>query len=287
MDPFARLLYIAMWNFADDYGVGVANPRELLGFAFPLDEDITVAQLRGWLADIGRVYGVVFFEVERRAYYAIPSWDRHQKIDHRSARKKPEPPEESPVKGDIRESSRDSREDSAESRENFGSPRRDLGVGNRNRGTGEQGKKEEEHGDASAADQLIPPPAPKPDQFEEFWVTWPRKDSKAEAKKAWAKAIRATDPNVIIAAARAYSESPYRPERQYVPHAATWLNQRRWEDPLPQPPEERRPVVPAADTSGRDAWLAARGVSLERWHELAGEHGEREARRIIEGRVAA
>ena len=42
-----------------------------------------------------------------------------------------------------------------------------------------------------------------------------------------------------------------------------------------------------ADVEARDAFLRAHGVSIEEWHELAAEHGEREARRIIEGRAAA
>ena len=29
----ARLLYIAMWNYADDYGIGDASPIRLIGFA--------------------------------------------------------------------------------------------------------------------------------------------------------------------------------------------------------------------------------------------------------------
>ncbi len=33
-DPWSRLLYIAMWNWADDNGIGTAGVREMLGFAF-------------------------------------------------------------------------------------------------------------------------------------------------------------------------------------------------------------------------------------------------------------
>ncbi len=234
LDPFARLLFVAMWNWADDYGVGVANPRELLGFAFPLDEQITVGDVRGWLDDIARVFGVEFYEVDRRAYYAIPSWEKHQKIDRRSTRKFPGPPPKTPVSGTLHR-------DTAETHESPPRARRDAGAGTeeqRNRGTEEIGT--EEHGDASAA--LIPPPPPQPDHFNEFWAWWPRKDGKAEARKAWEKARRSERPEVLVQRARAYAESPHRPERQYVPHASTWLNQRRWEDPLPLPPERRAPA---------------------------------------------
>ena len=39
----ARLFFIALWNWADDYGVGTANPKQLIGFAFPNDDDVTAA----------------------------------------------------------------------------------------------------------------------------------------------------------------------------------------------------------------------------------------------------
>lgn len=71
--------------------------------------------------------------------------------------------------------------------------------------------------------------------FESFWSAWPRKNSRKDAEKAWAKAIKKASPEVIIGAARAYASSPYRPEKQFVPYGASWLNGERWNDPLPEP----------------------------------------------------
>lgn len=71
--------------------------------------------------------------------------------------------------------------------------------------------------------------------FDEFWSVWPRKNSKKDAQKAWDRAVKKTDPGAIIAAARAYAESPYRPEARFVPYGASWLNGERWNDPLPEP----------------------------------------------------
>jgi hypothetical protein len=91
---------------------------------------------------------------------------------------------------------------------------------------------------------------------------------------------------VILAAAAAYAGSPHRPEREFVPYGATWLNKRRWEDPLPEGPEVRRPVQ-AFDPEAHYAWLRLVGSNPEEWAELCGWHGEREARRMLEARVAA
>ena len=71
--------------------------------------------------------------------------------------------------------------------------------------------------------------------FDDFWAVWPRKDAKKNAAVAFARAVQRADVRVIVAAATAYAQSPHRPEKQYVPHAATWLNGDRWNDPLPEP----------------------------------------------------
>jgi len=141
VDPYARLLFIAMWNWADDSGVGVANPRELLGFAFPLDEEITVADLRRMLVEIRRVFGVKFYTVAGRPYYYIPSWEKHQKFDRRSKGKYPGPDE---AEDEEIPANKGNSGHSTESHESTSSARRDSVAGTgeqRNRGTGEQGKK--------------------------------------------------------------------------------------------------------------------------------------------------
>ncbi|WP_189062251.1 hypothetical protein, partial [Longimycelium tulufanense] len=90
MSPWARLLFIAMWNWADDHGRGSANPGELAGFAFPND-DLSSADIRRMLGEIRRGFGVKFYKVGGRPFYAIPTWAKHQKIDKRSGAKYPTP----------------------------------------------------------------------------------------------------------------------------------------------------------------------------------------------------
>lgn len=88
-DPWARLLFMAMWNFADDYGVGSCSTRELLGFAFPNDRQISESDLERLLRDIGKAYGVRYYLVNGRPYYCIPSWQAHQKVPHPSKTRNP------------------------------------------------------------------------------------------------------------------------------------------------------------------------------------------------------
>ncbi len=90
-----RLLFIAMWNWADDHGRGTANASQVLSFAFPNDAELPslVAEAPRIYTEIRGSFGVVFYEVDGRRFYAIPSWNDHQKNERKAASKYPPPPE--------------------------------------------------------------------------------------------------------------------------------------------------------------------------------------------------
>ncbi|WP_280188767.1 hypothetical protein [Nocardia gipuzkoensis] len=147
LHPYWRLLYIAMWNWADDMGRGKAEARELMGFAFPRDEDMTLGEFRRGLGEVRRVFGVRFYKVGGRSFYAIPSWEKHQKIDKRSGARWPGPEEgedydpvaNRPTSAETVQVEADSEnlaEPSGEPAEDTPSPRRKPGAG-----TGEQGNR--------------------------------------------------------------------------------------------------------------------------------------------------
>ncbi|GAA4928929.1 hypothetical protein GCM10023224_05370 [Streptomonospora halophila] len=99
ISPWARLLFIAMWNWADDAGRGTCQLRELQSFAFPLDEEAPVATMGGFrqaLAEVRDQFGVVFYKVGGRPYYAIPSWKRHQRNERTAQSRFPAPEEGEP-----------------------------------------------------------------------------------------------------------------------------------------------------------------------------------------------
>lgn len=70
--------------------------------------------------------------------------------------------------------------------------------------------------------------------FDEFWRAYPRKDDVGAARRAWAKATKTADPEVIIAGAHRYADDPTRVPK-YTKNPATWLNAGSWMNgPLPQ-----------------------------------------------------
>lgn len=70
-----------------------------------------------------------------------------------------------------------------------------------------------------------------PDDFEEFWRTYPRHEDKKKAFSVWQKALKggATADEIIAGAVRYAKYRAGEPE-QYTKHPATWLNGDCWEN---------------------------------------------------------
>lgn len=70
-------------------------------------------------------------------------------------------------------------------------------------------------------------------RFERFWSLYPRKTAKDAARKEWLK-LQPNDEltETIVGKVQAYKASPQwlKDDGQYIPHARTWLHQKRWED---------------------------------------------------------
>lgn len=85
-------------------------------------------------------------------------------------------------------------------------------------------------------------PLPEADSFLAFWSAYPRKDSKVAATKAWRRLNPSESDCAQIMAALAVSKSSEgwtREGGRFIPHAATWINGRRWLDSgVEQAPED-------------------------------------------------
>ncbi len=72
-----------------------------------------------------------------------------------------------------------------------------------------------------------------PEGFDLFWSQYPRKEAKERARKAWAQIEPddATRERILAALeVQKRSEGWKRDGGRYIPHPASWLNARRWED---------------------------------------------------------
>ena len=69
------------------------------------------------------------------------------------------------------------------------------------------------------------------DHFDAFWSAYPVKKGKLAARKAWDKLTLSDDVVKLIAEnMKARMDAGEWEDKQYIPHPATFLNGRRWED---------------------------------------------------------
>lgn len=68
--------------------------------------------------------------------------------------------------------------------------------------------------------------------WDDFWLLYPRRIAKLDARKAWAKMTPAQQMAAIVACA-AWRKVWAGKDLDYLPYPATWLRGERWEDELP------------------------------------------------------
>jgi uncharacterized protein YdaU (DUF1376 family) len=64
--------------------------------------------------------------------------------------------------------------------------------------------------------------------FDRFWVLYPKRVAKQDALAAWRKLQPDTDMLELMCIA--LQKATWPSDRKFIPHPATWLNGRRWED---------------------------------------------------------
>ncbi|WP_199572684.1 helix-turn-helix domain-containing protein [Streptomyces murinus] len=80
--------------------------------------------------------------------------------------------------------------------------------------------------------------------FGAFWINYPKKRAREEARKAWIAAIkRGANPQHIVTAAQSYARERASQDPKYTKYPATWLNKGCYDDePDPQPGPQLRAV---------------------------------------------
>jgi hypothetical protein len=80
---FTRLVFIGLWTYVDDNGVGLDNPKLIVAELFPLEDDYAKVSrdLRESLASLADAGRIARYTVDGKAYLSITNWAEHQKID--------------------------------------------------------------------------------------------------------------------------------------------------------------------------------------------------------------
>lgn len=152
LDFFTRLFYIGLWNFADDYGRGRANAKELNGFIFPND-DVENAQVETALRELDAKGRITLYEHEGQRFFQVVHWQEHQKVN-RPSESRIQPPD------GFTEASLnphgDNTEASTPSRVRAGSGKQEAGIRNKEAGAGSR----EEECEEKPADAVSLPARP-------------------------------------------------------------------------------------------------------------------------------
>ncbi len=265
-----RLLFIGLWSYVDDNGVGIDDYRQIAADLGPLEDDPIefreyvregLATLSRDPLDISTVPLVARYTVSGKRYLYVTGWN-HQRVDKPAKPRYPLPPEGWTSTNDeppetLATPSRESPEILV--------PGTEEQRNSRNRGT-----EEKDLPDAERQAHPNPPSKRSIDRstdvhFEAFWINYPRKEAKAAARKAWPAAARKLDPERLAKAARYWAGlwADAGTPRQFIPYPATWLNGERWND---DPPARAAPVA-AAKPSTTDARVLAVLALKERYRD--------------------
>lgn len=141
----ARLTWIGLWTYCDDYGRCRDNVKLVKAAVWALD-DVSLVSIERDLGDLHGAGLILRYVVEGRGYIQVTNWDEHQKVSHPTKSKFPDPndgvPSPPPAGGEPPEGSWDYSEDSGEFREGSG----DDPAGSGLFPTGKEGKGKERRG---------------------------------------------------------------------------------------------------------------------------------------------
>ena len=210
-----RLLFIGLWSYVDDSGVGIDKVSHIVADLFALDADRdfreAYGRVTGGLSTLSTNGLITRYTVDGKPFLYITTWARHQRIEKPSRARFPAPTCENAVFAEGSPTTTGALPEPS-----------GYGAGEQgNRGTGEQSL-------SSTADAA----SKSDDGFAAFYAAYPKKVGKGQAVKAWRAAIKKASPDDIMAGLEPAVAKWALGDPQFIPNPATWLNGERWDDEL-------------------------------------------------------
>lgn len=219
LEAIDRLLFIGIWNFADDEGYVPFSPKRIKMQVFPGDSlDIS----RG-LQNLISARLLSLYDSEAGKVLRVTNWAKHQKVSNPTASKY--------SSMDLYEVGQEPRNDAESAPETTVTVQSSTEV---SRGLNTEGERGREVKKTSSTPSK---------EFEEFWKSYPRKVGKGAAIKAHAKALKTAGHEQIQSGVESLRISVAGKDPKFTPHPSTWLNEMRWEDEAPE--QVHGSVVPA------------------------------------------
>lgn len=205
LTDFQFRLWVHLITYVDDYGRGDARPAIIRGACFPLRDRMTNKDIEKGIADLAGAGCVGLYKVDGKPYLYFPNWDKHQRVRQKVS-KFPSPDEcDSVLKnaascGELPQNAARIQNPESESESRIQNP------------------------DARTREE----------EFDIFWSAYPRKaGSKQKAFSAFLKTDVPLQTLLDAIETQKKSAQWCKDNGQFIPHPATWLNGRRWEDEFP------------------------------------------------------
>ena len=87
LSPLARLMYIGLWCYANDYGHGRLLLKAIEGQVFPHD----IVDVQQLVSELEKRGFIRLYEVEGERFFEIPAWDDWQQPRYQAKTKIPKP----------------------------------------------------------------------------------------------------------------------------------------------------------------------------------------------------
>lgn len=214
LDWFDRLLFIGLWSYVDDNGVGRYHLIDICADLFApdlaRDSQETLKRVSEGLRRLCDSDMIQVYEADGRKFVFVTNWEKHQRVNHPNTPRYPRPSNDSqPLL--------------------FDSPESLLRVTETLKtGTGEQGNRGTEEQSKKTPVKQVSRSHSYPDQFERFWSLYPkiRRKEKPKAYSEWLKAIKRDTPANIIHGLSIYASG----DTRFAPFPAKWLKNDSWND---------------------------------------------------------
>ena len=103
-----------------------------------------------------------------------------------------------------------------------------------------------------------------PKMFEEFWERYPKRIGKADAQKAYVRAMKKITHDDLMFALSERLPALEAKDKQYRPNPATWLNQERWKDEIDTGSHTGRSRPSGSGNAMVDAFAAVAAARIAR-----------------------
>ena len=245
-----RLLFIGLWSYVDDNGVGLFSLKDIAADLFAgdmaRDSQETLQRVSEGLGTLSRHGLIEVYRVDDKDYLHVTHWSRHQKITHPGKVRYPLPDKgsEPPLTLFAETLQRPSGDSPAW-----------------NRGTGEQGNRGTvppiaPQGGRSESEPETHEPTSEPTRsFEQFWSLYPNHDYPDAAVREFKRVLRRTGTERVTLVALLQGAQMLRDEHRdprYIPTASKWLHDGGWKN-RPKPRAQQRAPAHSRSQQNQDA----------------------------------